>query len=185
MFRRRPFRRGIRRPVTPRRDAALRRLQKAHQLLAEGSYKEASLIFKDLAEAAERRGIPRAPQLFLQAGNAALKGGEPKHAVALVTHGLHLMARMGQYRRLPVATRRVLDELQEHGLQDEREALEKEMQQILAKQELSLTSIPQTQKPRLPTKCPQCGGIIRPQEVEWIDDRSASCDYCGSILEAK
>jgi hypothetical protein len=153
--------------------------------MAEGSYKEASIIFKDLAEAAERRGIPRAPQLFLQAGNAALKNAESKHAVVLVTHGLHLMAKLGQYRRLPVATKRVLDELQEHGLQDERDALEKEMQQILAQQELSLTLIPQTQKPRLPVKCPQCGGVVHPQEVDWIDDRSASCDYCGSILEAK
>jgi len=183
MFRRRPFRRGIRRPVAPRRQAALRRLQKAHQLMAEESFNEAGKIFEELASAAAKRGIPRAPQLFLQAGDAALKAGDHAHGVALFTRGLHLMEKMGQFQRLPTASQRVLDELQAIGLQDEHEAMENEINLALTQRGLSLSSATPPQKRRLPGKCPQCGGIVHPQEIDWIDDTTAYCDYCGSILE--
>ena len=183
MFRRRPFRRGIRRAIAPRRQAALRRLQKAHQLMAEGSFNEAGKIFEALASAAAKRGVPRAPQLFLQAGGAALKADDHDHGVALFTRGLHLMEKMGQFHRLPAASRRVLDELQAFGLHNEREAMENEINQALAQQGLSLSSATQPQKGRLPGKCPQCAGIVHPREVDWIDDTTANCDYYGSILE--
>jgi hypothetical protein len=69
------------------------------------------------------------------------------------------------------------------GMSEEREALEKEIQELLSQSGISLSARAQEEKPRLPGKCPQCGGTVHPQEVEWIDERTASCDYCGSILE--
>jgi hypothetical protein len=38
---------------------------------------------------------------------------------------------------------------------------------------------------KLPLKCPNCGGSVHPDELEWTDSRSAICDYCGSILETE
>jgi endogenous inhibitor of DNA gyrase (YacG/DUF329 family) len=35
-------------------------------------------------------------------------------------------------------------------------------------------------KPILPTHCPACGGTVRPDEVEWLDEITAECAYCGS-----
>jgi hypothetical protein len=183
MFRRRPLRRRFTGPVPPRRRAALKRLQRAHQLMSEGSFKEAGRIFEELAEGAAKRRIPRAPQLFLQAGQAFIKAGEHPHGIELLRRGLHLMERMGQYRRLPAASQRVLAELEALGFTEEREALETEIQEMLSQHGISLSATSQQEKPRLPGKCPQCGGTVHPQEVEWIDERTASCDYCGSILE--
>jgi hypothetical protein len=183
MFRRRPFRRRPPRSVPPRRQAAIARLQRAHQLMSEGSFKEAGSIFEELAVGAARRRIPRAPQLHLQAGNAFIKAEDHEHGIELLRRGLHLMERMGQYRRLPAVSQRILDELEAAGLTEERDALQKEIEQMLSQRGLSLSAIARQKKPKLPGKCPQCGGTVHPQEVEWIDETTASCDYCGSILE--
>jgi hypothetical protein len=152
-------------------------------MMAQGSYQEARMIFEELANGAAQRGIPRAPQLFLRAGESALKAGEQGPAVELFTRGLRLMAELGQTHRLPAVSRRVLDELQSAGLKEECEALEKEISQLLASVDMEIATSSPQRKRRLPGKCPQCGGIVHPQEVEWIDESTASCDYCGSILE--
>jgi hypothetical protein len=180
MFRRRPIRRRFQ---GPKRQAGLERLQRANRLMAEEAYIEAGNLFEELASGAARRRIPRAPQLFLQAGNAFIKAGKHEHGFDLLRRGLHLMERMGQYRRLPIVSQRVLNELESLGLVEERETLEKEIQQLLSQKGLSFSTEIKEQKPRLPGKCPQCGGTVHPNEIEWIDDRTATCVYCGSILE--
>jgi hypothetical protein len=37
---------------------------------------------------------------------------------------------------------------------------------------------------KLPAKCPQCGGNVLPDEIEWVDEHSAICDYCGSLIQS-
>jgi hypothetical protein len=171
------------RVIPPRRRAAIERLQRANQLMAEESFTEAGKIFEELASGAQNMRLPRAPQLFLQAGNAFIKAGEHEHGTELLRRGFQLMEQMGQFRRLPVAAQRVLNELKSMGLDQEYKTLENEIQQLLAKKELSLSKEPLQNKPRLPGKCPQCGGTVHPNEIEWIDERTATCDYCGSILQ--
>jgi hypothetical protein len=36
----------------------------------------------------------------------------------------------------------------------------------------------------LPAKCPHCAGAVRSDEVDWIDDASAECLYCGGVIQA-
>jgi Zn finger protein HypA/HybF involved in hydrogenase expression len=43
----------------------------------------------------------------------------------------------------------------------------------------------QKPKPVLPTNCHGCGGPIRSDEVEWVDDVTAECPYCGSAVRAE
>jgi hypothetical protein len=40
------------------------------------------------------------------------------------------------------------------------------------------------QPARLPGQCPSCGAPVRPNEVEWFDETTAACAYCGSVLQA-
>jgi len=191
MFRRRPLRRRVfgplrpvaRGPIGPRQHPGLERLQNANQLMSEGSYDEAGGIFQELASAAVRMKIPRAPQLFLQAGNAFIQAGKQSHGIELFRKGLTLMGQMGQFRRLPAASQRVIQELEALGLKEEGEAIKAEVQGILSQQGLTFSAPSSPQKPRLPVKCPSCGGRVHPLEIEWIDEFTASCDYCGSILE--
>lgn len=37
----------------------------------------------------------------------------------------------------------------------------------------------------LPATCPQCGAPIRPDQVEWIDEGSAVCEFCAAVIKAR
>jgi hypothetical protein len=43
---------------------------------------------------------------------------------------------------------------------------------------------PDADKRWLPTQCPQCGGALAINEVQWISSFEARCPYCGSVLKA-
>jgi hypothetical protein len=145
---------------------------------------KAAVIFDGLAEEGAKRGIPRAPQLFLQAGRAWIEAGEIERGVQRLDTGLDLMGRMKQLRRLPVVSQRILTELKELGLTDQAVAFEAKINSMLAAYGLSLAAAStRIEKPRLPAKCAYCGGNVIPDEVEWFDNRQASCTYCGSLIE--
>ena len=76
--------------------------------------------------------------------------------------------------------KRVIAELNARGLSNEVTDIE-----ILLKTHLpaKFTIEPQanpTKKPILPTHCPSCGAVVKPDEVEWLDEITAECGYCGS-----
>ena len=193
IFRRRPFRRrrrpfaaGRRHPrdLPPATREALRQLKQAHELMDQNQPAKAAVIFDELAEEGAKRGIPRAPQLYLQAGRAWIEAGEIERGVQRLDTGLDLMGRMKQLRRLPVVSQRILTELRERDLTDQAAAFETKMNTILAAYGLSLAAVStRIEKPRLPAKCTYCGGNVLPDEVEWFDNHQASCTYCGSLIE--
>jgi ribosomal protein S27AE len=77
-------------------------------------------------------------------------------------------------------------ELRARDLEEEAAVLEAEIRDALAAHGRSLSPQPGSPaEPRLPAKCPYCGGSVLASEVEWIDERSAICDYCGSPLQAQ
>lgn len=43
---------------------------------------------------------------------------------------------------------------------------------------------PDADKRWLPTQCPQCGGTLASNEVQWISSFEARCPYCGSVMKA-
>jgi len=76
--------------------------------------------------------------------------------------------------------------MRQHDLTDEAAALEIELKEMLAQGGLTLGSAPVAERAHhLPAKCPSCGGTVIPDEVHWVEDGRALCDYCGSILEAQ
>ncbi len=44
---------------------------------------------------------------------------------------------------------------------------------------------PAKRLPRLPTRCPSCGAPVDPRDVEWVDEATVECDYCGSLIRAE
>ncbi len=194
-FRRRPFRRrrrpfaaarGFPKDLPPAAREALRQLKQAHKLMEQNQPAEAAAIFDRLAEEGANRGIPRAPQLYLQAGRAWIEAGEIRHGIQQLNTGLDLMAQMKQFRRLPVISQRILSELKEYGLADQATVIEEKINVLLATYGLSLaTASSRSVTTRLPAKCTYCGGNVIPDEVTWFDNHQASCTYCGSLLETK
>jgi len=176
MFRRpggrRPFRRGFVPDIPPM-------LQRANELLAIGRYEEAAQAFLQLARGAEKRVPERAPFLYLQAGRAAILGGQAKPGIAHLRRGLTMLGAQGRPERMQNAGQRVIDELNERGLSADASEIAALLQANLPQQAGPQPAAP-AKKTVLPTHCPSCGAAVRPDEVEWMDNDTAECAYCGS-----
>jgi len=186
MFRRRGFARPLRRALVPDIPPAL---QRANELMAIGDYNGAAVAFEGLARGAEGRGGPRAPHLYLQAGRARLLAGQVAVGMEHVRHGLALLAARQEWPALHRTGQRTVAFLTERGLA-------KEAQEISEYLKATLPPVPvggfgpqaaprERAKPRLPTTCPGCGGPIRADEVEWVDEATAECPYCGSAVRGE
>jgi hypothetical protein len=181
MFRRpfvRPLRRALRSEVHPL-------LMKANELATAGRYAEAASLYEQLARGAQARGIPRDAQLFLQAGRCHILSGQTQQGMVDFKQGLSILAQRGEVQRLQNLGQRIQEELKARGLQEEAA----EIASLLTGSPVSTlpTGAPTEAPPArlLPTSCPSCGGPVRSDEVEWVDDASAECGFCGSILRTE
>ncbi len=180
MLRRRPLRRPL--------GAAQRRLTEARQSFERGEYAPAAAAFEELARGAEVRGmLDRAGDLRLQVARCYIKLDDIDRANTESMQALQLFLRA----RRPMKVRRLLPKilafLEEHGRRDEAEELRQKAEQLLG-------GLPEGKVPgagarlaqgKLPGKCPNCGGPIKPNEVHWVGRGSAECPYCGSVVAAE
>ena len=193
MFRRRGVarRRHLERQLLPGRRnrvvrGALRQLRRANRMMGDGDFAGAAAIFDFLADGAQSLGMWHGPQLFLEAGRAWMMAGEATHGLDRLRHGLRLMPEMGQSYRLPLVLSRIVRELRDRGFQSQANELDREFKGLLGGVSDSPLPVPATSPmARLPAQCPQCGGSVLPNEVEWADRHSAICDYCGSLIQAE
>lgn len=180
MFRRRAPRlfRGMGKPDVPPM------LQRANQLMAAGDYAGAAVAFKELAQRAEDRFPQRAPFLFMQAGRAAILSGQTKVGVAHLRRGLTIFASQGRIPKMRIFGQRAIEELKARSLNAEADEIVNLLNVNLPK-EISVENSTPAKKPVLPTHCPSCGAAVRPDEVEWLDDVTAECAYCGSPVRGE
>ena len=174
---RRTFRRHIRKSLAHEVPPIL---QEANFVFSKGEYGRAAELFERIAEGADARGGPRAPLFLLQAGRARIYAGQTKLGMPSLKRGLQLLAERKQFQRLQNVGQRVVAELNARGLSSEVTDIE-----ILLKTHLPANSTVETEatpikKPILPTHCPSCGAAVKPDEVEWLDEITAECGYCGS-----
>jgi hypothetical protein len=177
MFRPRPFRRGR---VGPR-------VQQALRLLADGRYAEAGNLFGELADRARDNGHPlRSAQLAVQAARACLQSGDGNTAALRAQHAAQQFIAGGRPGRAASMIRNIASALRARGFDTQAQALEQDAQARLAAIGLSLERVPLEPAPQivgaLPATCPQCGGPLRADDVEWINSTSAECSYCGSTV---
>lgn len=162
----------------------LRRLRRAHRLLAAGDAAAAARILEGLARGAQTRRRPRAGRLLLQAGYAQLAAGNHDRAVGLIQEGLSEIAEHEESGRLAAAARRALRALEAHGMGERAGKLRGELLVIDPTLDLSSGAamvIPPA--PGLPPTCPRCGGPVHPDEVQRAQSGAALCAYCGLSLE--
>ena len=159
-------------------------LQNAHRLMDTGQFGEATLAFYDLAKKAEDRFPERAPFLYFEAGRAAILNGDNKKGVTHFRSGITLLATQQRYHRLRKAGGRIVDELRKRGLNAEANEVESGLRNNDQAPAEKVAPAPQ-KRAILPTHCPSCGAAMRPDEVEWLDELTAECDYCGSPVRAE
>jgi hypothetical protein len=176
---RRFFRRGARRNSVPDVPPLL---QHANKSMETGDYPGAAMAFEQLAHAAEGRGGPRAPIFYLQAGRARILANQNTAGVQSFKHAFDLFAQRGQFPRLQQTGARVVSEMTERGLTKEAAEVDAWVKALLPTKFTGIFKPPEApvKKPILPTHCPACGAPVRPDEVEWLDDVTAECVFCGS-----
>ena len=160
-------------------------LLRANQLLAAGDYPAAAEAFEQLARGAEARGFPQAAQLYLQAGRARILAGQTAAGVDSIKRGLALFAQNGQWGRLHQAGNRAVAELNQRGLTKEAQEIAAYIKSALPAGFTPGAGIGPAKPPVLPTHCPGCGAPIRADEVEWLDEVTAECSYCGSPVRGE
>ena len=176
---RRMFRRHIRKTLAQNIPPVL---QEANFAFDKGEYGRAGELFENLARAADARGGPRAPIFHLQAGRARILAGQTRLGIPSLKRGLQLLSQGGldlKYRR---AAQRVIGELESRGLKTEAAEIGVWLREIAPTRIEVDTEPPPAKKPVLPTHCPSCGAAVRPDEVEWMDEVTAECAYCGSPI---
>ena len=111
---------------------------------------------------------------------ARILAGQVALGMPSLKRALEILAERKQFQRLQNAGLRVVTELNERGLKTEAVDIEILLKMNLPATLTSETKETPTRKPILPTHCPNCGAALRPDEVEWLDDLTAECGYCGS-----
>ena len=179
---RRMFRRQMRKGFAPNIPPIL---QEANLAFDKGEYGRAARLFEQVAQAADARGGPRAPFFHLQAGRARILAGQTSLGMPSLKRGLELFAQRRQFPRLQNAGTRVITELNERGLKNEAAEIESWMKSNLPSMPASETREVSAKRPTLPKHCPSCGAAMRPDEVEWLDNVTVECAYCGSPVRAE
>ena len=173
----RPFRRGPGPNIPPM-------LQRANQLMAAQDYAGAAAAFEQLSKAAEDRGGPRAPFFYLQAGRACILAGQSPAGMEHLQYGLSLFARRGQLGKVFNQGNRIVGELNQRGLTREAGQIADHMKSLLPAFN-AMSEPSHGRKAALPTHCPGCGAPVRPDEVDWLDDATAECAFCGSPVRGE
>ncbi len=182
---RRGFGRPLRRAFAPDIPPLLRR---ANQMLSAGNYAEAASAYEQLARAAEARGGPRAPFFYIQAGRCKVMAGRPANGVEDLERGLGLFAMRGQVFKASNVGNRVIAELNQRGLKNEAQQVTDYLKELVpgVGQGGGGGAKPATSQRRaLPSHCPGCGAPLRPDEVDWVDETTATCEYCGSPVHGE
>ena len=174
---RRMFRRQIRKKLAANVPPVL---QEANFAFDKGEYGRAAELFEQIAQVADARGGPRASRFYLQAGRARLLAGQTQLGLPSLKRGLELLSLHKQFPQLQKAGFRVITELNERGLTTEAAEIEMWLKSIILLKPSFETEETSLKRPVLPTHCPSCGATLRPDEVEWLDDVTAECAYCGS-----
>ena len=176
---RRRFRRQMRKGFAPNIPPIL---QEANLAFDKGEYGRAAELFEQIAQGADARGGPRAPLFHLQAGRARSYAGQTALGMPSLKRGLELLAQRRQFQRLQNTGQRVIADLNERGLKNEANDIKSLLNTLLPTMPAMETQASAVKRPSLPTHCPQCGAALRPDEVEWPDESTAECAYCGSPI---
>lgn len=156
-------------------------LGRANHLLEQGKPGQAAKLFAQLAQGAENTGHPRkAANLYAQAALAFADAHADADALNQARIALNQFIQLEMDERATTFLSNITTKLRSNGKASIAETLEREFSDKI---DTSASAEPELRK-RLPAKCPQCAAPVRTDEVDWIDDASAECAYCGAVVQA-
>ena len=158
-------------------------LTEANQLIANNKFQQAALIFAQLAVEMETTRHPRrAANFHARAAHAFADAGDALQSLSHARAALNLFIQFQMVNRIYHFYTNIIQKMRNHGMQAAVNELEKEFSNKIG-------AIPSPAQPtplrsgHLPPSCPKCGAPARSDEVDWIDNQSAECNYCGAVLQ--
>ena len=183
----RPAIRTVVRPAAPMR-VVPPALKQAHNLMGKSKFNDAGNIFEQFANSKLASHEKQAPQFYVQAGRARLMSGEVPAGMALLKVGLAALTRSGNLAMVALIAQRIIAELIQNGHPSEAEQIQSMLGGFLPPESIPATPVPEAEDEEvrlLPTNCPSCGGPMLPKEVEWLDENTAECAYCGNGIRTE
>ena len=153
----------------------------AERLMHSGQFAAAAQRFEAQAQEAERRARPEAAgHLHLRAARSYVEINDLDRADSHAERAIQLFIEAGRpglvHRLLP----RVLSGMERHGRQADAERLRAQVEQAFG-----AAGLPRRGTGRLPARCPNCGGPLRPDEVDWAAADTAECPFCSGIVKTE
>jgi tetratricopeptide (TPR) repeat protein len=189
MFRRRrlirrrpPFRRASGAPLAVPPAAA-----EAERLFRAGKHDQAANRFDELARKAEEHDQPDAAgNLYLRAARCYMELDDLDKADQRAEQAIHLFIDARRLARVRQVMPRVLAAMERHGRKEDAERLRREVEEAFQGMEPLPGQMARRGRmaARLPAKCSNCGGPIKPDEVSWSGPATAECPYCGAVVKA-
>lgn len=185
--------RGMFRPRfarNPLGQGAQRQLMQANQLMLAGEAIQAALIFASISAFAHQNGMPaRSANLSARAALAYLEANDVEQAKEFALKAVTQSLAADNVSQAVRIAQQVLTQMRARNLTQEADALKAQFDGLLSPYGVTLSagaSAPSAPiRGKLPAQCPSCLGPVRPDAVEWIDDQTAECAFCGSILRAE
>ena len=182
----RPLRRPIR-GLANRRPVPLK-LREANQLYAAGEYEKAAGLYDEIAQRAEQNDLPQAANLYLRAAISFLKYGELPKTKTLLQKCFQYCIDKKRWPQLQRVLKVASTELDASGQADLKSELYDWLHAQLSGTDQKILETtdtagePSHKAMVLLAHCPNCGGPIQLNEVEWYDSENPICAFCGSIL---
>jgi len=163
----------------------LKRLKRAHQMLENGKHSGAAALFEALAHTGQDRNFRhQAPHLYLQAARASFLAGIPEIGFQQLNQGLSIFVGAKRWPSLAKAGRRIVEDLNQIGYPEYANRVLAWLGIILPEPLESYSQGASILK-RSQFKCLTCGGVMRPDEIELLEEDIGECLYCGSLLQGE
>ena len=174
------------RPLGPQ---AKGQLMQANQLLTGGQALEAAAIFAGVALFAHQNGMPaRSANLTARAALAYLEANDLEHAKEFALKAVTQSLGSNNVQQAVRIAQQVLSQMKARNMTQDAEAMKAQFNALLSPYGVTLADGATAAAPvhgKLPAQCPSCLGPVRPDAIEWIDDQTAECAFCGSIIKAE
>jgi tetratricopeptide (TPR) repeat protein len=151
-----------------------------------GRFAEAADQFDQLARGAEGRAMPAAAaEMYLRAARCYGELDDLERADDRAEKAIDLFIEARRSVRVRQVLPRALAALERRGRQEDAERLRQKVEEAFGGQGLVPARGRARAAARLPAKCANCGGPIKPDEVAWAGPAAAECPYCGSVVKAE
>jgi hypothetical protein len=159
-------------------------LLEANRRLQFGDYAGAADLFENVAERAKMTRPRQVPRLLIETGRVRILAGQVDAGVRQITRGLQVLAGQERWADMHRFGLLVIENLRMRDFPAQADTIQEWINRALGQQGAARLK-PSPQRAPLPPKCPYCGGIVDPREVEWVSEDTVECAYCGSLVRGK